>query len=57
MSVLVFCSSPDGELKKSAVEVVTYGKKTAEVVGGEVIGTVESHERMRIQFILLQKDR
>ncbi|MEM7106214.1 MAG: electron transfer flavoprotein subunit alpha/FixB family protein, partial [Bacteroidota bacterium] len=40
MSVLVFCSSPDGELKKSAHEVVTYGKKTAEIIGGEVVALV-----------------
>lgn len=35
--VLVYAESPGGELKKAAFEAVTYGKKTAEVLGTECI--------------------
>ncbi len=37
MSVLVFVSSPEGQLKKSAFEAVTYGHKTAQALGTDVI--------------------
>ena len=37
MSVLVYASSVDGTFKKSAFEVVSYGKKVAEQLGTEVI--------------------
>ena len=35
--VLVYAESPGGELKKAAFEAVTYGKKTADVLGTECI--------------------
>lgn len=35
--VLVYAESPGGEFKKAAFEAVTYGKKTAEVLGTECI--------------------
>jgi len=35
--VLVYTSSPEGQLKKSAFEAVTYGYKAAQVLGTEVV--------------------
>jgi len=37
MSVLVYAESPDGQFKKSTFEVVSYGKKLANQLGGECI--------------------
>ena len=37
MSVLVFADSADGKFKKSAFEVVSYGKKVAEQLGSSVV--------------------
>ena len=37
MSVLVFADSTEGKFKKSAFEVVSYGKKVAEQLGSNVI--------------------
>jgi electron transfer flavoprotein alpha subunit len=37
MSVLVFAHSTDGKFKKSAFEVVSYGKKVAEQLGSNVV--------------------
>jgi electron transfer flavoprotein alpha subunit len=37
MSVLVYAESPDGQFKKSAFEVVSYGKRVANQLGGECI--------------------
>ena len=37
MSVLVFADSRDGKFKKSAFEVVSYGKKVAEQLGSNVL--------------------
>ncbi len=37
MSVLVFADSTDGKFKKSAFEVVSYGKKVAEQLGTNVV--------------------
>lgn len=37
MSVLVFADSTDGKFKKTAFEVVSYGKKVAEQLGSNVI--------------------
>ncbi len=37
MSVLVFVDTVDGKVKKSSLEAVYYGKKTAELVGGECV--------------------
>ena len=37
MSVLVYASSSDGKFKKSAFEVVSYGKKVAEELGTNII--------------------
>ena len=37
MSVLVYASSSDGKFKKSAFEVVSYGKKVAEELGTKLI--------------------
>jgi electron transfer flavoprotein alpha subunit len=37
MSVLVFADSSEGKFKKSAFEVVSYGKKIAEQVGSEIV--------------------
>ena len=37
MSVLVFADSAEGKFKKSAFEVVSYGKKVAEQLGSKVI--------------------
>jgi len=36
MAILVYASSAEGKLKKSAFEVVTYGKKAAAILGCEV---------------------
>lgn len=36
MSVLVYTESPGGEIKKAALELVTYGKKVATLLGTEV---------------------
>ncbi len=45
MSVLVFAETPQGDIKKAAFELVTYGKKVADMMGTEVnaltIGNVE----------------
>jgi len=35
--VLVYVSSPEGQLKKSAFEAVTYGHKTAQALGTQVV--------------------
>ena len=37
MSVLVFADSSEGKFKKSAFEVVSYGKKVAEQLGSNVV--------------------
>lgn len=37
MSVLVFADSTDGKFKKSAFEVVSYGKKVAEQLGSNIV--------------------
>jgi electron transfer flavoprotein alpha subunit len=37
MSVLVFADSAEGKFKKSAFEVVSYGKKVAEQIGSNVV--------------------
>ncbi|WP_397445480.1 electron transfer flavoprotein subunit alpha/FixB family protein [Polaribacter sp. R77954] len=37
MSVLVFADATDGKFKKSAFEVVSYGKKVAEQLGSKVV--------------------
>jgi electron transfer flavoprotein alpha subunit len=37
MSVLVFADSSEGKFKKSAFEVVSYGKKVAEQVGSQIV--------------------
>ena len=37
MSVLVFADSTDGKFKKTALEVVSYGKKVAEQLGSNVV--------------------
>jgi electron transfer flavoprotein alpha subunit len=37
MSVLVFADSSEGKFKKTAFEVVSYGKKVAEQLGTNVI--------------------
>ncbi|MFY9241901.1 MAG: electron transfer flavoprotein subunit alpha/FixB family protein [Polaribacter sp.] len=37
MSVLVFADSAEGKFKKSALEVVSYGKKVAEQLGSNVV--------------------
>lgn len=37
MSVLVYVDSPSGQIKKSGQEVVTYGKKVAEMLGTDCI--------------------
>jgi len=37
MSVLVYANSSEGKFKKSAFEVVSYGKKVAEELGTNVI--------------------
>ena len=38
--VLVYAESPNGHIKKSAFEAVTYGKKTAEALGTECVALV-----------------
>lgn len=38
--VLVFAESPNGQLKKSAFEAVTYGKKTAQLLGTQCVAVV-----------------
>ena len=37
MSVLVFADSSEGKFKKSAFEVVSYGKKVAEQLGSNIV--------------------
>mgnify|MGYP000104568243 CR=1 FL=1 len=37
MSVLVFADSSEGKFKKSAFEVVSYGKKVAEQLGSTIV--------------------
>ena len=37
MSVLVFADSSEGKFKKTAFEVVSYGKKVAEQLGSNLI--------------------
>ena len=37
MSVLVFADSAEGKFKKSAFEVVSYGKKVAEQLGSKLV--------------------
>lgn len=37
MSVLVFADSSEGKFKKPALEVVSYGKKVAELIGSNVV--------------------
>ena len=44
MSVLVYASSTDGKFKKSAFEVVSYGKKVAEQLGTNVIAVTNNAE-------------
>ncbi len=45
MSVLVYANSSDGKLKKSAFEVVSYGKKVAEELGTKLIAlTINANE-------------
>ena len=40
MSVLVYAESPQGKFKKSSFEVVTYGRKVADMIGGQCIALV-----------------
>ncbi|MCI2228934.1 electron transfer flavoprotein subunit alpha/FixB family protein [Polaribacter sp. MSW13] len=45
MSVLVFADSTDGKFKKTAFEVVSYGKKVAEQLGSNVIAlTIKAND-------------
>lgn len=50
MSVLVYASSTDGKFKKSAFEVVSYGKKVAEQLGTNIIAlTINADEATELQ--------
>ena len=50
MSVLVYTSSSDGKFKKSAFEVVSYGKKVAEELGTNLIAlTINATEVSELQ--------
>ena len=50
MAVLVYASSAEGKIKKSAFEAVTYGKKAAGILGGDVhavvLGSAEDAGRL-----------
>jgi electron transfer flavoprotein alpha subunit len=50
MSVLVYASSTDGKFKKSAFEVVSYGKKVAEQLGSNVVAlTINAGDASELQ--------
>jgi len=50
MSVLVYASSSDGKFKKSAFEVVSYGKKVAEELGTKLITlTINANDATELQ--------
>ena len=50
MSVLVYANSSDGKLKKSAFEVVSYGKKVAEELGTKLIAlTINANDVIELQ--------
>ena len=50
MSVLVYASSTDGKFKKSAFEVVSYGKKVAEQLGTNVVAlTINADDATELQ--------
>lgn len=50
MSVLVYASSTDGKFKKSAFEVVSYGKKVAEQLGSNVVAlTINADDASELQ--------
>ena len=50
MSVLVYASSTDGKFKKSAFEVVSYGKKVAEELGTNVVAlTINADDASELQ--------
>ena len=40
MSVLVYAESPNGKFKKSTFEVITYGRKVADMIGTQCIALV-----------------
>lgn len=50
MSVLVYASSSDGKFKKSAFEVVSYGKKVAEELGTNLVAlTINADDASELQ--------
>ncbi len=50
MSVLVYASSTDGKFKKSAFEVVSYGKKVAEQLGSNIVAlTINADDASELQ--------
>ena len=50
MSVLVYANSPEGKLKKSAFEVVSYGKKVAEKLGTHLVAlTINADDVSELQ--------
>ncbi len=50
MSVLVYASSSEGKFKKSAFEVVSYGKKVAEQLGTELVAlTINASESKELE--------
>ena len=50
MSVLVYTSSSDGKFKKSAFELVSYGKKVAEELGIKLIAlTINANDVTELQ--------
>lgn len=50
MSVLVYASSTDGKFKKSAFEVVSYGKAVAEQLGTQVVAlTINADDASELQ--------
>ena len=50
MSVLVYANSPEGKLKKSAFEVVSYGKKVAEKLGTHLVAlTINADDVLELQ--------
>ena len=51
MSVLVFADSSEGKFKKSAFEVVSYGKKVAEQLGTVVVVTINASRSFRIIYL------
>ena len=54
MSVLVYTSSYDGKFKKSAFEVVSFGKKVAEELGTNLIAlTINAEEVSELQTLSL----